>query len=269
MCQGTQGDGPPSGIYNDFHTYFAIVPAITQELRDEVFALRYQVYCIEHPFENPAEQANGKERDQFDARAVHMLIRHRATNLCAAAVRLVLADADDPQALFPIEHGCGEHFSEDARQRIAGLYRPQVAEISRFAVSKEFRRRIGEAETISGVSPRAVYTDALGSDSRRRGFPHITLGLFAAIVRMSVEQGITHWFAVMEPTLLRLLQRFGIYFPSIGPLVDHHGLRRPALATAATVVDGILSKRPDVWEIVTERGRFVPRAATQLVNERP
>lgn len=75
---------------------------------------------------------------------------------------------------------------------------------------------------------------------------------------MSVDQGITHWFAVMEPALLRLLQRFGIHFPSIGPIVDHHGLRRPTLAAAATVVDGILRKRPDVWEIVTNRGQFVP-----------
>lgn len=258
MYQGTPGDVPPSDIYNDFHAYFTIVPAVTAELRDEVFALRYQVYCIEHQFENHAEYAGGKEKDRFDARSVHMLIRHRATSLCAAAVRLVLADADEPQALFPIELGCGEGFTEEARWRIAALHRPRVAEISRFAVSKEFRRRLGEAETVSGVSPRAVYTDGLATDSRRRGFPYITLGLFAAIVRMSVDQGVTHWFAVMEPTLLRLLQRFGIYFPPVGPIVDHHGLRRPTLAAAATVVNGIRSKRPDVWEIVTDRGRFMP-----------
>ena len=71
----------------------------------------------------------------------------------------------------------------------------------------------------------------------------------------------------MEPTLLRLLQRFGIYFPAIGPIVNHHGLRRPTLAVAAAVVNGILNKRPDVWEIVTDRGRFVPRiAARRLVK---
>lgn len=266
MGQEIRGDDPPSNVYTDFHSYFAIVPAVTAELLDEVFALRYQVYCVEHLFENSAEYADGKERDRFDARSVHALIRHRATNLCAAAVRLILADPDEPQALFPIEHGCGESFTKETRLCIARLCRPRVAEISRFAVSKEFRRRLGEAETVSGVSPRAVYSDALGAGSRRRGFPHITLGLFAAIVRMSVDQGITHWFAVMEPTLLRLLQRFGIEFPPIGPIVDHHGLRRPTLATAATVVDGILSKRPDVWEIVTDQGRFVPQATTRLME---
>ena len=181
-----QGDDSPSEVYADFHSYFSIVPAATAELLDEVFALRYQVYCIEHHFEDPVDHAYGREQDRFDARSVHMLIRHRATDVCAAAVRLILADADDPQALFPIEHGCGRDFTEEAHRRIAGLHRPHVAEISRFAVSKEFRRRLGEAETVSGVSPQAVYTDGLGMANRRRGFPHITLGLFAAIVRMSV-----------------------------------------------------------------------------------
>lgn len=265
MSQETRAD-MPSEIYRDFHSYFRIVPADTAELLDEVLVLRYQVYCIEHPFEDPAEHAEGREKDSFDTRSVHTLIRHRATNLCAAAVRLVLADRANPAVAFPVEDGCGASFTDEARRRIAGLYRPRVAEISRFAVSKDFRRRLGEAETVSGVSPHAVYADSPGADGQRRGFPHITLGLFAAIVRMSVDHDITHWFAVMEPTLLRLLQRFGIHFPPIGPIVDHHGLRRPTLAAAATVVEGIHSKRPDVWEIVTDRGRFVPRYETRMVR---
>lgn len=256
----------PSEVYRAFHEFFELHPAITGELLDEVFALRYQVYCVEHPFEDPADHQAGKEQDEYDGRAIHTLIRHKRTGYCAAAVRLVLPDSGDSSAAFPLEHACEGNLYEEAKPWLADLDRSKVAEISRFSVSKAFRRRVGEAETVSGISAQAVYSDGQAPDARRRGFPHITLGLFAAIVRMSVDQDITHWFAVMEPTLLRLLQRFGIHFPPIGPVVDHHGLRRPTLAVAATVVDGILSKRPDVWEIVTDRGRFVPRAATQLVK---
>ncbi|EAR21286.1 PEP-CTERM/exosortase system-associated acyltransferase [Nitrococcus mobilis] len=257
---------PPSEVYRAFHNYFEIIPADTSALLDEVFALRYQVYCVEHPFENPQEHLDGREWDEYDARAVHTLVRHKRTGDCAAAVRLVLPDRRHPETAFPLEQACTNSLYEEAKPWIADLDRHKVAEISRLAVSKAFRRRLGEAETVSGVSAQAVYSDAQGPDSRRRGFPHITLGLFAAIVRMSVDQDITHWFAVMEPTLLRLLQRFGIHFPPIAPLVEHHGLRRPTLAAATTVVGGILCKRPDIWEIVTDRGRFVPRATAQPVK---
>lgn len=80
--------------------------------------------------------------------------------------------------------------------------------------------------------------------------PQITLGLFAAIVRMSVEHNMTHWYAVMEPTLLRMLSRFRIRFRPIGPLVDYHGPRRPCLSTMDEILEGIHRKRPDLWEFI-------------------
>jgi N-acyl amino acid synthase of PEP-CTERM/exosortase system len=92
----------------------------------------------------------------------------------------------------------------------------------------------------------------------QRGFPHITVGLFSAIVQMSAETGVTHWLAVMEPTLLRLLRRFGIRFERIGDDVNYHGRRRPTLGVAADVVDGILAERPDIWDLVTQGGRYLP-----------
>lgn len=253
--------GTPGELYRAFYDYFEPIPADTSELLDEVFALRYQVYCIEHHFEDPAAHLDGRERDEYDARAVHTLIRHKRTGYCTAAVRLILPDRRNPEAPFPLEHACMGSLYEEASSRIANLDRLKLAEVSRFAVSKEFRRRLGEAETVSGVSPHTAYIDPRGADTLRRGYPHITLGLIAAAFRMSVEQSITHWFAVMEPGLLRLLQRFGMHFLPVGPIVNHHGLRRPTLAAVAALSDGILGKRPDVWELVTDRGRFVPIAA--------
>jgi N-acyl-L-homoserine lactone synthetase len=40
------------------------------------------------------------------------------------------------------------------------------------------------------------------------------------MVRISVEQKLTHWCAVMEPTLLRMLDAMGIHFTRIGGLVQ-------------------------------------------------
>src|SRR3546814_18883719 len=59
----------------------------------------------------------------------------------------------------------------------------------------------------------------------------------------------------MEPTLLRLLSRLGIYFDPIGPLVDYHGRRQPCYIKVSTLLARVARERPDVWEVLTDRGR--------------
>ena len=56
---------------------------------------------------------------------------------------------------------------------------------------------------------------------------HLPLGLIKSCVEMSVREGMTHWAAVMEPALLRLLTRLGIHFNPLGSLVEYHGRRQP------------------------------------------
>ena len=38
-------------LIDSYNRYFEVVRASTPELMEEVFRLRYQVYCIEHNFE--------------------------------------------------------------------------------------------------------------------------------------------------------------------------------------------------------------------------
>jgi hypothetical protein len=101
-----------------------------------------------------------------------------------------------------------------------------TAEISRFAISKERR---------SGLS------DGL-----------MRLGLVQGLVRLSREIGTTHWCAIMEPTLLRLLRRDSIQFHSLGPLVDYHGLRQPCFRGLTELLDSIGSEQPRIWEFLTQ-----------------
>jgi hypothetical protein len=42
-----------------YDRHFSVVPADTPELLDAVHALRYQVYCVEHPFEDPTQRRRG------------------------------------------------------------------------------------------------------------------------------------------------------------------------------------------------------------------
>ncbi len=239
-----------------FYEYFELVPATTEDLKREVYKLRYQVYCVETGFERREDCErvieDGEpvylERDEFDDRSVHSLVRHRRTGLYAATVRLVLPDPGDPAAPYPIEDHCVlEYPVTDPRIRL------HLAEISRFAVSKHFKKRRGEEGTLAGIGEETrVYFDA----DERRILPHITVGLFAAIVRMTRAHGITHWYGVMEPALLRLLRLFGIRFVPIGPDVEYHGLRRPCLAEVDKVLPNMKKVNRAVWDLITEGGKY-------------
>jgi N-acyl amino acid synthase of PEP-CTERM/exosortase system len=121
-----------------------------------------------------------------------------------------------------------------------------------FCVSKDFRRRLGESR----------YADVGEAEARaraaeeRRLMPYVTLGLIRGLVRMSVEHGVRHWAIVVEPPLLRLLKTLGFVFQEIGPLVEHHGVRQPCHSDLKQLLEGVRRLRPDVWEVVTDRGRL-------------
>lgn len=247
-----------------FFDYFDLAMDPEPGVVDEAARLRYQVYCIENNFEDASRCHDGREVDEYDSRSVHSIVRHRKLGITAASVRLVLSDRECPEAPFPIEKNCAASLQYGAWIPI-GVPRNCVAEISRFAVSKQFKRRLGESGHPAGVGPdteRYVNPDI----SRGRVIPHLILGLFAAIVKMSAEHHITHWYAVMDVSLLRLLSRFGISFRPMGGLVDYHGLRQPCFGNVDEVLAGIWEKRPDIWRLITADGTVWPAPSNHVVT---
>lgn len=228
-----------------YSKYFDVVRADTPELAREAFRLRYQVYCVENAFENPDEHPDGLETDEYDSHSVQSLLIHRASGMVAGCVRLILPEPNAPERGLPIFSLCRD-------PRLAGdrlLPARSTAEISRFAISKAFRRR---AEDVNGASA----VPALPRSEERRVIPHITLGLMKAVAWMSHEHGITHLCAVMEPALLRLISRFGLFFTPLGPLVSYHGQRQPCFAPVESLGEGVRNHRPDALELITEAGRY-------------
>ncbi|MFZ2168884.1 MAG: PEP-CTERM/exosortase system-associated acyltransferase, partial [Methylococcaceae bacterium] len=93
-------------IIDDFHQFFEMVPVISDELKKEVYKLRYQVYCIETGFESSEQHPDNLEFDEYDQQSVHYLIRHRKSGDYAATTRLILPDTNNPGRLFPLELHC-------------------------------------------------------------------------------------------------------------------------------------------------------------------
>ncbi len=243
-----------SDYFKTFSHYFNVLPANNPELLRQSMSLRYQVYCVEHCFESPGRYPDCLECDHFDGVSKHSCLRHLASQQLAGTVRLVLADQAYPERLFPMEEHC--EIQPEFKNVIESYPRQQIAEISRLAVSKEFRRRAKESGTVHGI----VDHDEMERrrEEERRTVPQITLGLFQGIITMSTESDIKLWFAAMEPQLLRLLKQFGILFTQAGPMVDYHGKRIPCIARADELMDGIKQKRPDVWDFITQHGKNVP-----------
>lgn len=242
-------------IFAAFNQYFELVHADSEELRAHVYRLRFQVYVLETGFERADDCQQSQESDVYDRRSDHFLLRHRRTGIYAATTRLILPEPSDPCADFPIENHCELYPAE----RVVGIdTRQHLGEISRFAVSKDFKKRLGEARSIAGV---AENVEMYFEDAERRVLPHLSLGLLAAVIRMVCMHDIRHTYAVMEPALIRLLGRFGVISRQIGSQVDYHGLRIPCLIDIRESLLSIKQVTPPLWELMTDRGRLGIRAS--------
>lgn len=247
-------------LQEEFGQYFDVVSADTVRLMEAAYRLRYQVYCKENNYEDPNCFPEQMETDNYDRHSPQSMIKCRASGHYTGLVRLVLADPVDPERPFPIEQLCDIDYKE-AGIHMSGLTRTSMGEISRFAISRSMRSKCVNSESIRAVEVEAGESRKINlqRQERLKMTPHMVLGLFAGIVRMSAQHKLTHWLAVMEPTLLRFLTRFGIHFQPLGPLVDYHGMRQPAIGVIDEVLAGIYARRKDVWEFITENGRIWPR----------
>jgi len=215
---------------------------------EELYRLRYQVYCTECGFESPEDHPEGLEHDEYDQYASHFCAIAEDTNRIIGTVRIIF---DSPLGL-PIENHCDldptKKFSGDPRM---------VGEISRLAISKDFRRR--EIDKAIYAQKNVDVVEARLLHKERRSFEClIVAGLYQSVYHESVERGLTHWYAVMVKGLCGLLRRWGIVWVQVGEQVEYHGLRIPYIATIAenekqvALLNPLLLQKPKGWVSASE-----------------
>lgn len=237
-------------LFSMYARWFDVVPADTPERLEEAYKLRYQVYCVENTFEDVTRHRNRLEIDEYDRHSVHSLLIHRPTGMVAGTVRLILPNGSGSIEALPISEVCTDPSLRDPTR-----FPPaRTAEISRFAVSKAFRRRITDATHADMHFVEGAPMDR--AQERRVLTPNITLGLMKAIAEMSIRNGITHLCAMMEPALLRLTSRLGIRFTPLGKTVEYHGVRQPCFAELADLGFALMKCSPDAHELVSDQGRY-------------
>ncbi|MEM8799090.1 MAG: PEP-CTERM/exosortase system-associated acyltransferase [Pseudomonadota bacterium] len=214
---------------------------------DQVFRLRYQVYCEETGFLDPADNPNGRETDLFDDRSRHAGLFYKPTGRLIGTVRVVLPDASAPGAGLPaVLHAPALKALPASR-----LPHHRTGEISRFAVCSSFRRRRGDGlygrETIL-VNGRAV--------DPRRVVPHATLGLIKMIFQIAIDAGLSHTCAIIDPALLRMMRRLGFLYEPVGPTVEFHGPRQPVCGDGVEMMRHLADERPEIFDVVSDGGKL-------------
>ncbi|MGC2414036.1 MAG: PEP-CTERM/exosortase system-associated acyltransferase [Stellaceae bacterium] len=220
--------GQGQDVWEHYNRHFSVVRANTAKLLDQVYRLRYQVYCVENSFEDSAEHLDGRETDAHDETAEHILLFHRNSGAAVGTTRVIMPSRVTGWRPLPIQLV----LASGDRQAFDRLPVRQTAEVSRFAVSKKFR----------------------GEGYDQRLMRYITFGLMQGIVQTCIEYGITYIAAIMEPSLIRMLLRFGLEFEPIGEHVEYHGVRQPCVARLADLVEG--TRPTPLWKFVSIRHTF-------------
>jgi N-acyl amino acid synthase of PEP-CTERM/exosortase system len=209
-------------------------------LLNEIYRLRYKVYVEEWGFEKQEDHPGGIEKDEYDEHSVHFAVRRKGEDRPIGTIRMI-TNSDKG---FPIE----KHCKIDADLSVFDKNR--FGEISRLAVSKDYRKRATDSVYFDGKMVEETAIDNMFSGSRKMG-NDIVLGLYRCIYQESLERGNQCILAVMAKGLVLLLKRVGILFEPIGPAQYYHGLRMPYLGKIDTMLQELARRNPTLYQEFT------------------
>lgn len=219
-------------LSKSFKSCFEIVPALTDTLRKEVFRVRHKVYCEELQYE--AIRSNKLEIDEYDAHALHLLIRNSENNEFIGCTRIIRPQSDNPGCFLPFEKLC-----EDALDRAIvnplQFSRHKIGEVSRLAVISSYRRRKGDYNREINISD-----EDYGTLNRPR-FPYIPIALYFGTVELARINNIDYLFLLTEDRLANHFRKLGADIRIIGDPIEHHGKRVPSMLDVNQVVNDIRS----------------------------
>jgi len=214
------------GLADSFRRYFMLQPALDDALRHATYRIRHEVYCRDLGWE--PVRPDGEETDAHDSHALPYIMQSVTNGNPVGCARLVTCRPDVERRL-PIELACSAVFDR-ARFDSEAVDRNRIAEVSRLAVMRDYRRRKGEQSL-----PIAMDNEDFGDGNRAR-FPFIPVGLYLAAFAMAEDLGFDYLMVLTEPRLARHFEKLGIDIRQIGEGIEHRGLRVPyVIETAASI----------------------------------
>jgi len=164
-------------ILNSFIFYIAK----NKEDLNDLFKLRYKVFCLEKKYLDYKKYPNGLETDIYDKYAVHFVARDKKDYTLAGGIRLI----KHSNFGFPME----KSFSFD----IGGkkLINEKIVEVSRLIVMPKYRKK------------------NIGKHS-------VLMGLLKSAYHYSKRNNYEYWVAAIDYYVFNLLKKFGFTFEILG-----------------------------------------------------
>lgn len=187
-------------VANDFSERYQVLIANTDQLRREVYRLRYQVFCDKLGYE--MDNRDGLESDEYDPDSLQVLVRERVSQASVGCFRLVMPQRSGriwlPFDLYGVPHVDCSLFNWNRVNHARSI------EVSRLALNV------------------ATDRDAI---NRGASTPFLATVMFYAATAIIVRINVENVFMVIEPCLGRLISRFGIKLDQISPPFEYYGQR--------------------------------------------
>lgn len=239
-------------ITDRFTQYFELKVASTPQEYNEIFSLRYEVFCREYGFEKESDCPNQRESDQYDGMGPHCIIYHKATNAVVGCVRILLPNKKKPSAQLPFEPYCNLPNYDN------------FCEFSRLTVSKQFRRRQGDLNVSLG-DQYTTHKISTPTDTMHRNFPMVPVSLMLSAISVGRHLSIDHGFAMMEPKLAAAMRNYGIEFMQVGKLVQYHGQRAAFIMNPMEIEQHLLVELHDFFNYIDTK---LAQATLNHINNR-
>ncbi len=215
-----------------FDSRYEIFIADNDTGKDINYQIRYQVYCLDQGFEDPATFPALREQDGYDKQSVHFLVRCRETGQWVGAARLVIGTPDQ----LPMRHAGGFDGT------VTNIGFEKAAELSRLCVIRPYRHRYrtNKPYSLTKGTTRNPNAPSTKGSKRSREEPEVLLGLIRAARAYGLQNGIPHLFFLIAPSLARILLRLKFHIHQIGPECNYRGIRFPYFANLPTAFQDFL-----------------------------
>jgi len=210
----------------------------------EVQRLRYEVYCEELNFLDPANYPEKLETDEFDPFSIQ-IAGINDEKQAVATLRLIR----DSHLGFPLERHAPSLF-ESVRE----LPRDKTVEVSRLILAKRYRRRANDGRYGTGGIEGDTRSRIGPAGQQRSSYPLILFGLFRVMFEESLNSGYQWWLAAMEPWLQAFLERFGFVFAPVGRPIEYYGHVVPYAARIEDIFKAVAEMKPEVLQMVLGGG---------------
>lgn len=209
-------DSSINQLIAQFSKEFSFVLAISEEDKLKAYMLRHEVFIKELGYHMSTVKGRALEVDEYDASAAQCILIHNETGVTAGCFRIVSPYSIDGLAKshLPVEQHGHEGISHSTLHPEM-MPRNRICEASRLAISWQFRHQLKE--------PSEEISKGLA-----KGCPAIRLilpSLFLAAYSLAELLGNSHLYAMMSPTLPRLLKKSGFNFIKLGDTIEFHGRR--------------------------------------------